>query len=269
MRVMDVLREGEDAGAGGGTPPAPQGGGDADYFREEAKKAFKARDEYKTKLRSLEESGRVLTDEQVERYKALEQAAANAEEERKRKAGEFDQWRADIAKKHETALQAEARKAQEATDRFHATLRDHAFSSATEWFGGPTAKTILTPDIAAAYFGRYVKVEVDESGAERVVVTGPDNHVILDEKTGKPAAFAKAIGELIGMLPTKDSILRGSGKTGSGNSGGSGGTDRGGDVDVRRAMTAAELSDPVVRAKLRQQMANAGGLQVAAGLNRR
>lgn len=274
MRVMDVLREGEEAGAGsgGGTGApqgAPQSGGDADYFREEAKKAFKARDEYKAKVRALEESGRVLTDEQVERYKALEQAAASAEEERKRKAGEFDQWRADITRKHETALQAEARKAQEATERFHNTLRDHAFSSASEWFGGAGAKTILTPEIAAAYFGRYVTVEVDDNGAERVVVKDPNNHVILDAKTGRPAAFTQAIGELIGMLPTRDSILRGSGKTGSGSSGGSGGTDHGVDVDVRRPMTPAELRDPNVRAKVKQQMANAGGLQVAAGLTRR
>lgn len=266
---MFEFHEEAEAGGSGGQAPPPVNAGDADYFREEAKKAFKARDEFKTKLRSLEESGRVLTEEQVERYKALEQAAVTAEEERKKKAGEFDALRVELLKKHETALQAEARKAQEAQDRLHGLLRDHAFASAAEWFGGANAKTILTPDIAAAYFGRYVKVDVDDTGAERVVVTGPDNHVILDEKTGKPAAFTKAIGELIGMLPTRDSILRGSGKTGSGSSGGSGGTDRGGDVDVRRPMTAEELRDPAVRAKLKQQMANAGGLQVAAGLGRR
>ena len=272
MRVMDILRENEDGGAGsgggaGGIPPVTAN--DVEFFKAEAKKAFDARDKVKAELRAAQENGRLLSDEQIARYKALEDAAAKAEEDRKKKAGEFDSLRVELLKKHEAELASERQRVSETTQRFHDTLKNHAFASAGEWFGGSDSKTILTPAIAAAYFGRYVAVESDDSGADHVVVKGPDGHVILDTKTGRPAAFSKAIGELIGMLDDKDSILRGSGKTGSGSSGGTGGTDRGGDVDVRRPMTAAELRDPNVRAKLKQQMANAGGLQVAAGLNRR
>lgn len=268
MRVMDVLREGEDTGTGGGGNAGGQGGGtqDAEFFRAEAKKAFAARDKAKEELRLAAESGRLLTDEQIARYKELEDRAAQAEEERKRKAGEFDSLRVELLKKHEAALTERDAKVKAATERLHTVLKDHAFASASEWFG-PEAKTILTPAIASAYFGRYVAVEEHE-GADRVIVRDPRGHVIVDAKTGEPASFSEAIGELIGMLPDKASILRGSGKTGSGSSGGSGKTDATVDVDVRRPMSAAELRDPKVRAALKSQMAQAGGLQVASAIRR-
>lgn len=270
MRVQDVLRESEDGGAGGGAGGAggAGGGGDVEFFRGEAKKAFAARDKVKEELRLAQEAGRLLTDDQLTRYRELEAAAERAAEEKKKAEGQWDTLRTDLLKKHDEALNAERTKATQATERLHAVLRDHAFASASEWFGGDGAKTILTPAIAAAYFGRYVSVE-EVDGAERVVVKDPRGHVIVDAKTGEPAAFAQAIGELIGMLPDKASILRGSGKTGSGNSGGRGTTEAGGVVDVRRPLTAEELRDPKARAAAREQMAGAGGLQVGAGIPRR
>ena len=80
----------------GGADGANANGGangtkDAAYWEAEAKKAFQDRDAAKKRAKELE--GKVLSDEQAERYKALEDAAAKAEDERKRKAGEFDQWR--------------------------------------------------------------------------------------------------------------------------------------------------------------------------------
>lgn len=267
MRVQDILRE-ETDGAGGGTTPPPTTTADSEYYKAEAKKAFDARDKAKNELRALEESGRLITPEKLAHFQKLEEAAATVEEERKRKAGEFDSWRVDISKKHEEALSTEKAAVAKATERLHGVLKDHAFAAAGEWFGNSDSKTILTPAIASAYFGKHVAVE-EHDGAERVVVKDSQGHVILDAKTGKPAAFSQAIGELIGMLPDKDSILRGSGKTGSGSSGGSQAIGAGGDVDIRRPLTAAELRDPAVRAKVRQQVAQAGGLQVAAGLTRR
>lgn len=264
MRVMDVLREGEDTGTGGG---APAHGTEDLIPRSEAQKAFKARDEIKGQVREWKDAGLILTPEEKAEIDALRTAAQQAEEDRKKKAGEFDSLRVDLLKKHEAALTERDQKVSHATERLHGVLKDHAFASAVDWFG-KDGKTILTSAIASAYFGKYVAVE-EHQGAERVVVKDLKGHVILDAKTGEPAAFSDAIGELIGMLPDKDSILRGSGKTGSGSSGGSGTTDHGAAVDVRRPMSAAELRDPKVRAALKAQMAQAGGLQVAAGLNRR
>lgn len=254
FRGLDVLREGEDTGGGGGgdTPPNK----DAEFYKAEAKKAFEARDKAKKAHQELIDSGRVLSDEQAARYKALEDAAANAEEERKRKAGEFDGWRADILKKHDEALTTEKARAQQAQERLHGVLKDHAFASASEWFGGSEAKTILTPAIAASFLGRYVVVE-EHNGAERVVVKNPQGHVIVDAKTGEPAPFTQAVGELIGMLPDKASILRGSGKTGSGNSGGGNGNQP--VVDFRN-LTPDQRRDPKVLAALRASLPKGGGV---------
>lgn len=252
FRVMDVLREGDDTGGGGGGDTTVNK--DAEFYKAEAQKAFKARDDAKRALREAQEAGRFLSDEQVERYKALETAAAQAEEERKRKAGEFDGWRADILKKHEEALTAEQTRAKQAQERLHGVLKDHAFASASEWFGGSEAKTILTPAIAASFLGRYVVVEEHE-GVERVVVKNPQGHVIVDPKTGAPAPFTQAVGELIGMLPDKASILRGSGKTGSGNSGGGNGNQS--VIDFRN-LTADQRRDPKVLAALRASLPKGG-----------
>ncbi len=255
FRVMDVLREGDDTAGGGAGAPAAEAGGknDAEFYKAEAQKAFKARDEAKRLLREAQESGRFLTDEQLARVKSLEEAAAKAEDERKRKAGEFDGWRADILKKHTEELTTEKTRAQQAQERLHSVLKDHAFASASEWFGGSDAKTILTPAIAASFLGRYVAVE-EHDGVERVVVKNPQGHVIVDAKTGEPAPFTQAVGELIGMLPDKASILRGSGKTGSGSSGGTGGRS---DIDFRN-LTPDQRRDPKVLAALRATLPRGG-----------
>lgn len=262
MHVQDIMRETEGGTAATTTTAATTSAADL-IPRSEAQQAFKARDEIKRKQRELEEAGLIMTPEQKAEVDTLRANAAKAEEERAKKAGEFDSLRVNLIKQHEAQLQTEREAKTKAEQELSSTLRGLAFAQAADWFG-PNGKTVLTPEIAEAYFGRYVDLD-----GRTVVVKDADGHVILDLKTGKPAAFADAIGQLIASLPNKDAVLRGSGKTGSGNSGGSRTTDAGIDVDVRRAMSATELRDPAVRAKLKQQMANAGGLQVAAGLNRR
>lgn len=263
--TLDVLRETESAGSGGGSGDGGTGSQDAEFYKSEAKKAFAMRDKVKEELRKAQEAGLLLTAEQKERYTLLEEAAAKADEERKKKAGEFDSLRVDLIKKHDEAMKAEAIKVQQATERLHGVLKDHAFASASSWFGGSDAKTILTPAIAAAYFGRYVAVE-DHDGVDRVVVKNPQGHVIADAKTGEPAAFSQAIGELIGMLPDKDSILRGSGKTGSGSSGGSNATGTVEDVEGLVALAASGNADAIKRLKARQ--AGLGGLTMGSSYSK-
>jgi len=264
MVVRDILRETE---GGGAATTQTQGLSNSTTTavdlipRTEAVEAFKARDKAKQALRELQESGLVLTPEQKAEVEALRAAKVKAEEERKRKEGEFDSWRADFAKKTEEQIAAERERAVKVTERLHTTLKDHAFASASDWFGGSDAKTILTPAIASAYFGRYVAVE-EHDGAERVVVRDPNGHAILDTKTGKPAAFAQAIGELIGMLPDRDSVLRGSGKTGSGSSGGSHGTQT---PDLAELTKRASKGDKDAITALRRQQSSLGGISFGDG----
>jgi hypothetical protein len=241
-----------------------------EYFREEAKKAFKVRDEFKAKLRTLEESGRVLTDEQAEKYRALEAAAAKADEDRKRKAGEFDALKQQMAEQHQKDIAERDKKLHDVASRFRDTVVKAEFGAASSWFGGESAKTILDVDLGLAYLGKYVRVEDDDTDPRgyRVVVHGVDGAPMVNG-SGVPVPFAEAIGKVIETLPNKDRILRGSGKTGSGSSGGSRPASSGLPVDMLRPMTAEELRDPKARAQMREQMAAAGGMQVGAGIPRR
>lgn len=191
---------------------------DVVYWQAEARKAFTARDEIKNKLRDLE--GRVLSDDDRKLFEKLRADAATTEEQRKRKEGEFDTWRADILKKHEEAVTGERTKREAAEVRLRQKLIGLEFAAASTLFGD-NGKTVLTPDIAEAYFGRNVDIQTDDDGTERVVVKGPDGHVIISAKTGKPAGFVEAMEEVIAGLPNRDRILRGSGKAGSGSPGGS------------------------------------------------
>lgn len=97
------------------------------------------------------------------------------------------------------------------------------------WFVGKDSRTILTPEIAQAYFGKYFKVEEfgkDENGIPQTRVTGyiGDDPIYSKKplKAGELAEFDEAMGVIIEQYPMKDNILRSSGG-GSGAGGGSGG----------------------------------------------
>ena len=92
--------------------------------------------------------------------------------------------------------------------------------------------------------------------------------VILDVKTGKPAAFDAALLELINVLPNKANILRGSGKTGSGSSGGNNDTTKLGEIDFTKPLTAEQLADPKVKAAYDRRMSSAGGIQIGSAFDK-
>ncbi len=69
-------------------------------------------------------------------------------------------------------------------------------------------KTVLTPDIAATFFGKHF----DANG---VAKDSAGNTIFSKEKPGEPASFDEALEVLINAYPGKDAILRGSGTNGS------------------------------------------------------
>jgi hypothetical protein len=258
-----VYMNAADAASGGS---ADTGSGDTagkDEFipRAEAEKAFKARDELKKRLRELE--ARVMSDEQVAEYQALKDREAKAEEERKKKAGEFDSWRTQITTKHQQELEAERVKAAGLADRFRQTVVKAEFGAASELFGGESAKTILDVDLGMAALGKYVEVQdaEDDPRGYRVVVKNPRGEAILG-RDGNPAPFGEAMAELIGQLPNKDRILRGSGKTGSGSSGGS--THNTGSMDLATAVKRVAQGDKDAREVLKRA-AGDGTIQMGWG----
>lgn len=233
--------------------PTPEGNGggapkDAAYWEAEAKKAFQDRDAAKKRAKELE--GKVLTDEQATRYQELETAAAKAEDERKRKAGEFDQWRADILKKHTEELAKRDERLTAAERQLQDTRIGYAFAGATDLFG-KEAFTIYGPKAGERIFREFVTLDNDGTP----IVKDLTGNVILDAKTGKPASFVAGLRELIESLPDKNEHLRGSGKAGSGNSGGAPG---GPNVLDFRNLTPDQRRDPKVLAALRASLPKGG-----------
>lgn len=239
-------------------PQPPDGGDRLAFLEAEAKKAFAARDELKRKVRELESAG--LTPQEREEYQALKANADKAEEDRKRKAGEFDTWRQSITDKHAKELGAATEKAAAAEKRLRDTLIGRAFADATDLFGREAA-TIYQPYVAEKVFGQYV--DLDEHG--QPVVKDAEGHVIVDAKTGRPASFPAAMRELIDGLPDRDYHLRGSGKTGSGNSGGA---EAGKPTDLKALTLRAQQGDVKAAQELRQRLASKGGMEVGSGFAR-
>jgi hypothetical protein len=250
-------------------PVITQPAGDAEKDdlipRAEAKKAFEARDRAKKEADELRK--RALSEDAFAEYQALKAEREKAEEDRQKKAGEFESIKKSLIDKHTTELESERRARLALEQSYTQEKIEAAFLGASEWFGGETAKTIMTGDMAYAYLGKHVGYEeVDVAGKtiKAIVVRDLDGNIILDGK-GNPARFAEAISELIQSLPNKDRILRGSGKTGSGSSGGS---TRGSEqVDLSR-LNVDSFKDPKVRAALKQRQAAAGGLQMGPAFDR-
>lgn len=234
--------------------PAPEPVGESvDYYKAEAKKAFESRQRAKAEADDALRKLQAFDGIDPEEFKRLKSESSKAEEARKRKEGEFDAWRADIAKKHDESLAAEKTRADQADARYRAKLVGLEFASAASLFG-ETGKTVLTPDIAEAYLGRFVEVQ-DIDGHDAVVVKGHDGHVILDVKTGKPASFLDGITEVIEALPQKKQILRGSGKAGSGSAGGVSGLQS--DINLSN-LSPSQRRDPKVLDLLRASLGDGG-----------
>jgi hypothetical protein len=70
-------------------------------------------------------------------------------------------------------------------------------------------KTILTPDIAAKFFGEHFAIDGTAKDAK-------GNLIYSKTKPGEPAGFDEALDFLIEAYPNKNSIIRGSGADGSG-----------------------------------------------------
>jgi len=88
-------------------------------------------------------------------------------------------------------------------------------------FSGPDPKTILPPEIAETYFGRYFKVEEDDkTGKLKLVAYYPNGDPIYSRTNpGELADFDEAVQALLDQYPGKEKLLR----TTSGGSGAAGG----------------------------------------------
>jgi len=114
-------------------------------------------------------------------------------------------------------------------------------------FSGKEPTTTLIPDIAEAYFGKYFKVEQDDSGKRRAVAYLEGNKIYSKSRPGDAADFDEAMSAIIENYPMKDAILQQS--TGSGARG-SGGTFRGGVIDRKDTSAFNSNIDKIARGEL-------------------
>lgn len=252
------------AGDGGG------GGGDAEAIKKanfERDTALANAQKLQTQIDDLKKL--VPSDEERKRLKDLEATAAQAEEDRKKKAGEWDTLKTELVTKHATELKA----LQDQIGSLNTLIADgeidRAFGSAyvdkSPLFGGDDALTILPPDLASSALRKFVTVEMVD-GKPVLKVKDGNGKVVIDPKTGDPMAFGPAMHQVINGLPTKDRILRGSGKAGSGSSGG--GNNNAGDKGDLSHPTDEQLkTDPKARAALRTRQENAGGISIGSNFD--
>ncbi len=250
------------------TAPAPD---DATYYQAEAKKAFKQRDDMKAKLRELEQ--KILPEEDLQLFEQLKTQQAKVQEEEALKKGEWEALKTQQKERHDQLIREHQKALADAENKIKAErdLRMNrskvaAFGAATDFFSGSEgSRTVLDVSMAIDVLGRYVAVEDLEDGTERILVKKPNGDTIFGAD-GNPAPFADAIGELIAALPNRDRILRGSGKTGSGSSGGSNHAANKADVDelIRRA----QKGDKTALAQLRQRRDASGGMVMGEAFTR-
>src|SRR3990167_5306151 len=174
------------------------------YLEGELEKAIKARDKAK--------GSAGLSAQERDELEALKAKAAEADEAKLKAEGD---WRALEGKLTDKIAKAEAKAA------------EMAFHGAPELFGGPQARTILTPDFALAGFRQHVQYTPGDGQRHGSVVVRDLKGDPILAADGTPAPFAEAMARLIDTWPTKQHILRNGGKAGSGSPGAGTSTDHG------------------------------------------
>lgn len=178
----------------------------ASYLDGELKKAIKARDDAK--------GGARMSKDERDELDTLRAKAAEAEEAQLKAKGDFE----TLKKKLEKQIADAEAKAEAAAQRFANKAIETAFAGAAELFGA-TGRTTLTPDFARKGFAEHVKFLPGETGDGGSVVVHDLKGVPITAEDGKPVPFAEAMGRLIDQWPTKEAILRGGQRAGSGSTG--------------------------------------------------
>ena len=88
----------------------------------------------------------------------------------------------------------------------------------------------LPADIVQARFGRHFTIQEGRVQAKDAA----GNVIYSKSNPGAPADFDEALGILVEQYPQRDSILKGTGQSGSGSSSGSGGSGGGAKKTISR-----------------------------------
>lgn len=168
--------------------------------------------------------------------KALE-TVQNLDNKKLIDAGEVEKVKAEIAKSYEIKLAEATKAAQTLEQQLHSEKIGGSFSRSKF-----IADKIAVPvDMVQAAFGSRFALKDG-----KVVATGPDGNTIYSpSRPGELADFDEALEVLVGSYAHKDSILKGTGSTGTDKKPGSGSGNTGGKTITRAAF---EALDPAAKA---------------------
>lgn len=178
------------------------------HLKQEADKAFKARDEAKAGLRKYESI------EDVDAaIKALETVAALSQK-KLIDAGEVEKVKQEVAKSFETQLNELRQERDGLQTTLHRELIGGRFSR-SPLLVGDQKKVVVPPDMVESKFGQHFKVEDG-----KVVAYMNGEKVYSRTKPGDLADFDEALELIIEAYPYKDHIIGAPNASGAGAQGG-------------------------------------------------
>lgn len=163
-------------------------------------------------------------------------------------AGEVEKVRQEIEKGFKGEI--------EKRDKQLADLQESYFQEklTTAFVGSEYLKKhgAIPADFMQSRFGQHFGLD----NGKFVAVDAAGNKIYSKTRHGEPADFDEAMQVLISTHPQRDSLLKGSGASGSGAPNGGGGNNGGGGGGGKRQMTRAEfdaISDPALKMKTAQE----------------
>lgn len=152
-------------------------------------KERESRREYEKKVKELENKpASKFTDEDVAELESLRDIKRKAEEERRRREGEFDKWRDEINSEHQQTVEQKDAFIQRLQDQIRSDRVGRQIAEACGEHGAPTA-------LMAAYIEKHVKSSFDDEGNLQVSVVDAEGSRMLDAE-GKPLGIGGFVKKL-------------------------------------------------------------------------
>lgn len=116
------------------------------------------------------------------------------------KEAKVDEVKKQIQSQYEEKLSEKEKELAERDQHIHKLVISNSFANSKTI----NEQTVLPPDVAEAYFGRYFKVE----NGQAIAYDSAGNVIYSKERPGEPANFDEALQTIINQYPQKDRILK-------------------------------------------------------------
>lgn len=151
-------------------------------------KERQARKDLEKRSRELENKAGKVTDEDLEELGQLRELKRKAEEEKRRREGEFDKWRDEINNEHKSTLEKRDGVIQSLQSQIREDRIGRQIAEACAEHGAPT-------QLMQAYIEKHVKSAFDDDGKLQVSVIDNDGTGMIDNE-GKPLGISGFVKKL-------------------------------------------------------------------------